>query len=251
MKVKNEEKDVDSKVSNELPTVPKTKGGKNTDLDNWIQQQANATDVVRSKDDASQVLDYIINELNKLDLYKNNTGSCKLKLRRAVHYLNCGGYEARGYGSLKACFEAEFDEIKKSAYSTLYREAEAARLEKLLIPNLSIGTVRESVFRPFGRLKKDENKTVEAWGKAMAAKSPESNYPTAECVKTAVNDVLKIEPNNEIKLSWEKDSAEKIAIPLAATLAKKMAKFDRKQTLNHINDVMSALKKHLIEELQE
>ncbi|MDD5581293.1 MAG: hypothetical protein PHY16_18740 [Methylobacter sp.] len=82
------------------------------------------------ENDANEALDFIAERLAFLKQQSVDTARCKLKLRMGLYVIKKGGYKKLGFESFKACLEDKFFENKN--LSTLYREAEAARLEILL-----------------------------------------------------------------------------------------------------------------------
>ena len=162
-----------------------------------------------------------------------------------MHYLNTGGYEILYFDSLKACFKQELANTK--SLSMLYRQAEAARLESLLLPTVEIGTVRESVLRPLSKLKNDDAKTKQAWDMAMRNKSDKSTYPTAKNVKDAVNALIKPKVDAE-EMTWNNESAGKIAKILVPSLQKQLAKYPKKNIEKRIDKILSLIRETVIQD---
>jgi hypothetical protein len=71
------------------------------------------------------------------------------------------GWKALGYESWRECAVAEFGESK----SQLYRELEAAKIERNISPIGEIGSIRESHLRPLGKLEPDQQR--KAWEEAV------------------------------------------------------------------------------------
>ena len=190
-------------------------------------------------------MDYLKQELLLFKKNKKKVSGNSLNLRRAVHYLNTDGYEILGFDSLKACFKQELANTK--SLSMLYRQAEAARLESLLLPTVEIGTVRESVLRPLSKLKNDDTKTKQAWNMAMRNKSDKSTYPTAKNVKDAVNELIKPKVNAE-EMTWNNESAGKIAKILVPSLQKQLAKYSKNNIERRIDKVLSLIRATVIQD---
>uniref|UniRef100_UPI0036F3075A hypothetical protein n=1 Tax=Trichocoleus desertorum TaxID=1481672 RepID=UPI0036F3075A len=71
------------------------------------------------------------------------------------------GWKALGYNSWRECVMAEFGESK----SQLYRELEAAKIERNISPIGEIGQIRESHLRPLAKLEPEQQR--EAWEEAV------------------------------------------------------------------------------------
>ena len=211
--------------------------------DQWLKSLVNDGIVAVSETDAQKMLDYLKEEMVIFKKNKKLVSGNRFNLRRAVFYLNNGGYKVLKYDSLKACFEKELANTK--GLSTLYREVEAARLESLLLPDVEIGTVRESVFRSLSKLKKDDAKTKQAWDMAMRNKSDKSTYPTAKNVKDAVNALIKPKVDAE-EMTWNNESAGKIAKTVAPLLKKQLAKYSTKNIEKRIDKILSLIRAEVI-----
>jgi hypothetical protein len=99
------------------------------------------------------------------------------------------GWSAMGYGSWRECVVAEF----KQGQSYLYRQLEAAQLEKIISP-VGENEIPERQLRPFTKLK-DPDLQRAAWQKAIEI-APEGKV-TASLVKKAVNSVIGPKQNNQ------------------------------------------------------
>lgn len=91
------------------------------------------------------------------------------------------GWEALGYKSWRECVVAEFDVSTQH----LYRQLEAAKVERVVAPGQPIGSIPERSLRPLAGLPPETQ--AEAYAKA-ALDSP-SGRPTASQVKAAVAEV--------------------------------------------------------------
>lgn len=213
--------------------------------DQWLKSLIGKKKSALSKTDAEKVMDYLKEEFVLFKKNKKLMSGNRFNLRRAVHYLNNGGYEVLGYNSLKACFEKELANTK--SLSTLYREADAARLETLFLPDAKIGKVAESVLRPLSKLKKDDSKTIKVWKMAMQNKSEKSTYPTAKNVKDAVNALIK--PKLETKeMPWNSEAAAKIAKIITPSIKKQLAKYSKKNIDKRIDKILSLIKDEIIQD---
>ncbi|MEP0872454.1 hypothetical protein NDA01_21800 [Trichocoleus desertorum AS-A10] len=71
------------------------------------------------------------------------------------------GWKALGYNSWRECVMAEFGESK----SQLYRELEAAKIERNISPIGEIGSIKESHLRPLAKLEPEQQREV--WEEAV------------------------------------------------------------------------------------
>jgi hypothetical protein len=222
------------------PILPKER------TDAWVKALLKKGGDQGSKKDALKVIDYLKEEMAHRKTYQSNASTCSLNSRAALYFLDIGGYQMLGHSSLKACLEADFPSAK--TLSTLYREANAAKLEVLLLGESKIGTVKESVLRPLSKLKSD-TKIKKAWKNAMAAKSEKSDFPTAEEVKHAVAELLEGK-NEPEELRWSKSCASDISQKIAPKLVKEMNKYGN-ITKKRIGTVLDLIEDLLLEKPQE
>lgn len=235
-----------SKASQSVTPINKN-AAKRAETVQWMHliDSNNLEDKSFTTENSKAVISYISTEFTALKNHTDRVIGSQFNLRKAAYYLNIGGYKALGFKSFKACLEKEFP--KKKSLSKLYREAEAARLEKLLLPNKPIGSVKESVLRPLSKLKNDEN-ICKAWKEAMNEKSEKASYPTAKGVKKVLNKQLSIK-TEEKDLPWKNECANKIAKTVAHKLEKELAKYNKKNTTDRVDKILKLSRKYVIDKL--
>lgn len=124
---------------------------------------------VMTRDEARACADAINSRINEaraliLDLYERK------------------GWEALGYNSWRACVVAEFEQSK----THLYRQLEAARIEREISPFGEIGRIPEGQLRPLSQL--DPPQKVEAW--THAVETAPNGRPTAAHVKSVIDELF-------------------------------------------------------------
>jgi hypothetical protein len=88
------------------------------------------------------------------------------------------GWRALGYGSWAECVTAEFDQSRRY----LYRQLDAARIEREVAPAVEIGTIPERQLRPLAAVPTGGRKAV--WEAALAA-TPPGKSPTPQVERLA------------------------------------------------------------------
>ncbi len=126
------------------------------------------------------------------------------------------GWTAMGYQSWRECVTAEF----KQGQSYLYRQLEAAQIEKIISPN-GEKEIPESQLRPLTKLKDKPEKLLVAWKQAMDTAPKGKN--TAAHVKKAVNSI--IDQKNHNRALSKKEEAELDIKAERAERANNMEKF--------------------------
>lgn len=93
------------------------------------------------------------------------------------------GWEALGYKSWRQCVNAEFEQSQ----AHLYRQLEAAKIEKVVSPTGEIGKIPERVLRPLASLPPEQQQEV--WQEATKDLS-EGEFPTSSQMEKAVAPLL-------------------------------------------------------------
>jgi len=94
------------------------------------------------------------------------------------------GYIALGYSTMSEFIKTKLKGILSKSYAT--RQLQAAKFEALLLPEMPIGTIKESILRPLGSLKTDEL-IKKAWEIATGYKRKKGRkHPTGKQVLKAV-----------------------------------------------------------------
>lgn len=96
------------------------------------------------------------------------------------------GWKALGYGSWRECVVAEFGQSQ----SNLYRQLDAAKIERVVSPEQPIGAIPERSLRPLAGLPPETQKAAYDEAKAKAP----NGRPTATQVKAAVERVVPPKP---------------------------------------------------------
>jgi len=101
------------------------------------------------------------------------------------------GWKALGYASWRDCVTKEFQQNERY----LYKQLEAAQVQKQICPNGQKIEIPESQLRPLTKLRDNPEKQREAWAKAVAT-APEGKV-TAAHVSRVVKEITGEQPKHK------------------------------------------------------
>jgi len=124
------------------------------------------------------------NLIEALNYAISQEGSPAKTYRKLIYTLDVlEGYKKFNCDSVEECLQDYFPD--KKSISSIYREANAAKVEANIAPNARIGEIPELTLRYLGWLK-DPKEQRKAWRKGMKEKEQDELYPMSLAIRAIV-----------------------------------------------------------------